>query len=98
MLNTVFAKFGNTAETPLTVTEYLGNYYSDSPCDECTVTNEDVLNLISGDISKANGPDGILAYMLATAESIASPLAKLFSLPLSIQGSFLPCGNLFYQL
>ena len=60
------------------------------------MTNEEVLHLISGlDISKANGPDGISAYMLkATAESIASPLAKLFSL----QGSILPCGNQLYSI
>ena len=83
-LNTVFAKFWNTAEPPLTETAYLGNY-SDSPCDEFTVTNEEVLHLISGlDIRKANGPYGISAYMpKATTESIASPLAKLFSLSLS---------------
>ena len=63
-LNTVFAKFWNTAEPPLTETAYLGNY-SDSPCDEFTVTNEEVLHLISGlDIRKANGPDGISAYKL----------------------------------
>ena len=47
MLNTVFAKFGNTAESPLTETEYLGNY-SESPCDVFTVTNEELLHLISG--------------------------------------------------
>ena len=59
MLNTVFAKFWNTAEPPLTETEYLGNY-SDSQCDEFTVTNEEVLHGL--DISKSNGPDGISAY------------------------------------
>ena len=48
------------------------------------VTAEEVFNLIMNlDTDKANGPDGISAYMLkATATSIASPLAKLFSLSL----------------
>ena len=79
MLNTVFAKFWNMAETPLTETEYLGNY-SDSPCDEFTVTNEEVLFLVLIYAKQMV----LMAYMLkATTESIASPLAKLFSLPLS---------------
>ena len=39
------------------------------------------------DTNKANGPDNISAFMLATAESIAEPLARLFTLSLS-KGKF----------
>ena len=52
---------------------------------ECTVSPDEVLYLIKClNVKEANGVDGISAYMLkATAESIVSPLAKVFSLPLS---------------
>ena len=52
---------------------------------EIIITPEYVLHLINGlDTTKANGPDGISAFMLkATANSIASSLAKLFTLSLS---------------
>ena len=53
--------------------------------DDSTVSPDEVLHIIYGlDINKANGPDGISAYMLkATAENIVYSLAKLFSLSLS---------------
>ena len=46
---------------------------------------EELVHLINGpDVPKANGPDGISAYMLkATADSIAPPLTNLFILSIS---------------
>ena len=83
LLNAFFASCWSSTEQPLTEDLY--------PCsglstyEGATVFPEEVFHLISGlDTSKANGPDGISAFMLkATASSIASPLAKLFSLSLT---------------
>ena len=83
MLNYFFATCWNTSQPPLT--EYniiFCTILSDIP-HECTLSP--VLYLMKClNMKKANGVDGISAYMLkATAESIASPLAKVFSLSLS---------------
>ena len=55
------------------------------PCDDATVSADQVFHLTSSlDTNKASGPDGISAQMLkSTANSIASPLAELFSLSLA---------------
>ena len=55
------------------------------PFEDATVTAEQVFHLINSlDTNKASGPDGISAQMLkSTAYSIASPLAKLFTLSLA---------------
>ena len=69
---------------PLTEEMYFTSS-SYSSYEESYVLPEEVLHLIRGlDVKKANGPDGVSAYMLkASAESIAYSLAKLFSLSLS---------------
>ena len=84
MLNSVFEKCWNTVEPPLTETMYHDSYYH-SPYDDSTVAYEEVLySLEILDVNRANGPDGISAYMLkATAESISHSLARLFSISLS---------------
>ena len=78
-----FATCWNTSQPPLTEDMFC-TMLSDIP-HECTVSPDEVLYLIKClNVKKANGVDGISAYMLkATAESIASPLAKVFSLSLS---------------
>ena len=83
MLNDFFATCWNTSQPPLTEDMFC-TMLSDIP-HECTVSPDEVLYLIKClNVKKANGVDGISAYMLkATAESIASPLAKVFSLSLS---------------
>ena len=85
MLNAFFARCWNTVEPPLTEPTYTEDSSSDSPYEDSFVSPEEVLFLIRNlDVKKANGPDGISAYMLkATAESITYSLAKLFSLSLS---------------
>ena len=85
MLNAFFARCWNTAEPLLTEPTYTKDLSSDSPYDDSFVSPEEVLFLIWNlDVKKANGPDGISAYMLkATAESITYSLPKLFSLSLS---------------
>ena len=75
--------FVNIAEQPLTERMYAVN--NSDAYDDSTVSPDEVLHIIYGlDINKANGPDGISAYMLkATAESIVYSLAKRFSPSLS---------------
>ena len=83
ILNTYFASCWNSMEEPLTEEAYqcadLSTY------EDVTVSPEEVFVLINKlDVNKANGPDCISTFMLkATASSIASPLAKLFSLSLT---------------
>ena len=75
-----FATSWNTSQSSLTEDMFC-TMLSDIP-HECTVSPDEVLKCLN--VKKANGVDGISAYMLkATAESIASPLAKVFSLSLS---------------
>ena len=80
LLNTFFASCWNSTEQPLTE-----DLYTCSGLSTYDVVPEEVFHLLSGlDTSKANGPDGISAFMVkATASSIASPLAKLFTLSLT---------------
>ena len=54
--------------------------------DDSTVSPDEVLHIIYGlDINKANGPDGISAYMFkATAESIVYIFIGKTFLPVSI--------------
>ena len=67
------------------------------PFEDAVISAKEVFNLIMNlDTDKANGPDGISAFMLkATATSIASCLAKLFSLELE---SSQKCGSLQMSL
>ena len=85
MFNKFFASCWNTSDIPLS--EEVHSIQS-SFCD-LTVTPDEVFHLINAlDTNKASGPDNISAFMLkATAESIAEPLAKLFTLSLS-KGKF----------
>ena len=80
ILNDYFASCWNTLEKPL---DELIFHDTDNlpPFEDTIISAEQVFNLISQlDTNKANGPDGISAFMLkSTASSIASPLAKLFS-------------------
>ena len=80
LLNTFFASCWNTVEQPLTEESY---HCADLPTH--VVTPEEVFALMNKlDVNKANGPDGISAFMLkATARSIASPLAQLFNISLA---------------
>ena len=80
LLNTFFASCWNTVEQPLTEESY---HCADLP--NHVVTPEEVFALMNKlDVNKANGPDGISAFMLkATARSIASPLAQLFNISLA---------------
>ena len=82
ILNTFFAGCWNSVEQPLDEEVY--NTAGLSQFEDTVISAEEVFNLINNlDTDKANGPDGISAFMLkATASSIASPLAKLFSLSL----------------
>ena len=85
MFNKFFASCWNTSELPLSEEVYS---IQSSFCD-LTVTPDEVFHLIIAlDTNKASGPDNISAFILkATAESIAEPLAKLFTLSLS-KGTF----------
>ena len=81
MLNNFFASCWNTSELPL-----LEEVYSvQSSFCEITFTPDEVFHLINAlDTNKASSPDKTSAFMLkATAESIAEPLAKLFTHSLS---------------
>ena len=80
-------------EQPLAEETYHGTDFL--PSDFAPIPAEQVFDLITSlDTTKANDPGGISAFMLkSTANSIASPLAKLFSLSLST-GSFRKCGTL----
>ena len=84
LLNDFFASCWNSLEQPLTEETYR-NFHT-SPYEEATVSAEQVFHLISSlDTNKANGPDGISVQMLkSTANSISSPLSKLFSLSLAM--------------
>ena len=83
VLNDFFASCWNTLEQPLTEESY--HTAAHLAFEDATISAEQVFNLITSlDTNKANGPDGISGLMLkSTAYSIASPLAKLFSLSLS---------------
>ena len=87
MLYTFFASCWNSSELPLSEEAYSNQSTFEDL--EVIITPEYVLHLINGlDTTKANGPDVISAFMLkATANSIASSLAKLFTLSLS-KGKF----------
>ena len=82
MLNKFFASCWNSAEDPITEETYISCL---SSYEDMAVSPDEVLHLITNlDTNKANGADGISALMLkATATSIASSLAKLFSLSLA---------------
>ena len=82
ILNTFFASCWNSMEQPLDDdTHHTAGL---SQFEDTFVSAEEVFNLIINlNTDKASGPDGISALMLkATANSIASPLAELFSLSL----------------
>ena len=80
LLNTFFASCWNSGEQPLTE--------DTCPCVDLPafeISPEEVFALINKlDVKKANGPDGISAFMLrATAGSITSSLVQLFNLSLT---------------
>ena len=85
MLNSFFASCWNTSKLP--ISEEASSTHSSFG--DLTVTPDEVFHLINIlGTNKANGPDNISAFMLkATAESIAEPLARLFTLSLS-KGKF----------
>ena len=85
MFNKFSASCWNTSELLLSKEVYS---IQSSFCD-LTVTPDEVFHLINAlDTNKASGSDNISAFILkATAESIAEPLAKLFTLSLS-KGTF----------
>ena len=64
------------------------------PFEDTIISTEQVFNLIGQlDTNKANGPDGISAFMLKSiSSSIALSLAKLFSCLIST-GSSQQCGK-----
>ena len=84
ILNDFFASCWNYLEQPLTEETY--NNFHTLPYEEATVSAKQAFHLISSlDTNKASGPDGISVEMLKfTANSISSPLAKMFSLSLEM--------------
>ena len=83
ILSDFFASCWNSQEQPLAEDTYKKAHAL--PFEDESVTAEQVFHLINSlDTNKASGPDGISAQMLkSTANSIASPLAKLFTLSLA---------------
>ena len=70
MLNNFFARCWNSTEPPLTEEMY-STSSSYSSYEEFYVLPEEVLHLIWGlDVKKANGPDGVSAYMLKRQQKV----------------------------
>ena len=82
MLNNFFSSCFNQSMPPLTESSYQVQSTSQECPDDLLCTEEEVLELLlSLDVTKSSGPDGISARMLkATATSIASSLCRLFNL------------------
>ena len=82
MLNDYFSKCFNRSQTPLQTTHCLNYPLADDCPDEILCTESEVTALLMTlDIAKASGPDGISARMLReTAEHISPSLTKIFNL------------------
>ena len=89
MLNDYFSKCFNRLQPPLQTTDCLNYPLADDCPDEILCTESEVTALlVTLDIAKASGPDGISARMLReTAEHISPSLAKIFNLSIKT-GSF----------
>ena len=89
MLNDYFSKCFNRSQPPLQTTDCLNYPLADDCPDEILCTESEVTALLMTlDISKASGPDGISARMLReTAEHISPSLTKIFNLSIKT-GSF----------
>ena len=89
MLNDYFSKCFNRALPSLQATDCLNYPLADDCPDEILCTESEVAELLMTlDIAKASGPDGISARMLReTAEHISPSLTKFFNLSIKT-GSF----------